>query len=93
MRMQLALLCAAVLAAPLARAAAPIPLAAFVHEDQFSNPRLSPDGKHIALTHWSVGDGEEQVGVWQYCDAPSGEAVAQFAEDYPYSDSPEPAAM
>ena len=52
-----------------------------------------PDGKHIALTHWSVGDGEKQEGVWQYCVAPSGEAVAQFGEDYPYSDSPEPAAM
>jgi len=52
-----------------------------------------PEGKHVALTHWSVGDGEEQVGVWQYCGAPSGEVVAQFVEDYPYSDSPEPAAM
>lgn len=27
-----------------------VPLAAFVHEDQYSKPRLSPDGKHIAIT-------------------------------------------
>ena len=55
-----------------------------------------PDGKHVALTHWSVGEdpeGGEQVGVWQYCAAPSGEAVAQFVEDWPYSDAPEPGAM
>lgn len=31
-------------------AAPTVPLAAFVHEDQFSHPRLSPDGKHIAIT-------------------------------------------
>lgn len=58
-----------------------------------------PDGAHVALTHWSVGgddatpDGAGQVGVWQYCDAPSGEVVAKFVEDYPYTDSPEPNAM
>lgn len=50
MRMTLALLCAALLSAHSAQAAAPVPLAAFVHEDQFSNPRLAPDGKHIAIT-------------------------------------------
>jgi hypothetical protein len=53
-----------------------------------------PDGQHVALTHWSVGgvgetDGE-QVGVWQYCEAPSGEAVDTFVRDYPQQDSPEP---
>ena len=56
-----------------------------------------PDGAHVALTHWSVGDsseeGADQQGVWQYCDAPSGEAVSTFVEDYPYTDSPEPNAM
>ncbi len=57
-----------------------------------------PDDQHIALTHWSVGGvGEaatgEQVGVWQYCSAPSGEALEQFMRDYPYLDSPEPDAM
>lgn len=51
-----------------------------------------PDGAHIALTHWSLGDPEkqEQVGVWKYCDKPSGEVVADFVEEYPYTDSPEP---
>jgi hypothetical protein len=57
-----------------------------------------PDGQHVALTHWSnggVGDEAtgEQVGVWQYCSAPSGEAVQQFMSDYPYMDSPEPGAV
>lgn len=28
----------------------PVPVAAFVGHDQFSRPRLSPDGKHIAVT-------------------------------------------
>ncbi len=55
-----------------------------------------PDGNHVAFTHWSVGgaDAEEpqQTGVWQYCDAPSGEALEQFMEEYPYLDSPEPMA-
>lgn len=53
-----------------------------------------PDGAHVALTHWSLGggagNGDGQQSVWQYCDAPSGEAVAAFVEDYPYTDSPEP---
>lgn len=54
-----------------------------------------PDGQHIALTHWSVGgvgetDSSKQVGVWQYCEAPSGEAVDTFVRDYPQQDSPEP---
>jgi hypothetical protein len=57
-----------------------------------------PDGTHIALTHWSVsregtGAAGDQKGIWQYCAAPSGEAVSQFVEDYPYTDSPEPMAM
>ncbi len=54
-----------------------------------------PDGAHVALTHWYADPQtlEDQEGVWQYCDAPSGEAVATFVEDYPYTDSPEPNAM
>ncbi len=58
-----------------------------------------PDGKHIALTHWSVHqpvyDPEffksdfESFGVSQYCDSFSGEALAEFIEKYPYDDSPE----
>ncbi|NUR08887.1 MAG: DUF3105 domain-containing protein [Nocardioidaceae bacterium] len=53
-----------------------------------------PDDTHVALTHWSAGgdpsDPTKQQGVWQYCAAPSGEAVAQFMKDWPYTDSPEP---
>jgi hypothetical protein len=54
-----------------------------------------PDGAHVALTHWYADPDtlEDQQGIWQYCDAPSGEVVAQFVEDYPYTDSPEPNAM
>jgi hypothetical protein len=55
-----------------------------------------PEGAHVALTHWSMGDTngnpKGQQGITQYCEAPSGEVVAQFVEDYPYTDSPEPGA-
>ena len=52
-----------------------------------------PDGQHVALTHWSMGEDEEkpgQVGVWQYCESVSGAALNDFMIDYPYMDSPEP---
>jgi hypothetical protein len=52
-----------------------------------------PDGTHVALTHWGLGDGAEQKGIWKYCEAASGEVVSSFVEDYPYTDSPEPNAM
>ena len=57
-----------------------------------------PEGQHVAFTHWSAGGtGQaatgEQLGVWQYCSAPSGAAVKAFMEKYPYVDSPEPDAM
>ena len=50
-----------------------------------------PDGEHIAFTHWSadLATGKSE-GVWQYCSAPSGEALEQFMKDYPYYDAPEP---
>lgn len=55
-----------------------------------------PNDAHIALTHWSMGGTndvpEGQHGVTQYCAEPSGEAVATFVEDFPYTDSPEPGA-
>jgi dienelactone hydrolase len=35
---------------PALHAAPKVPLSAFVQEDRFSNPRLAPDGKHIAIT-------------------------------------------
>jgi hypothetical protein len=59
-----------------------------------------PDGRHIALTHWSVGGVENaaagnarQVGVWQYCSSVSGAALKTFMADYPFGDSPEPNGM
>lgn len=55
-----------------------------------------PDGASIALTHWSMGGTndvpEGQHGITQYCGEPSGEVVAGFVEDWPYTDSPEPGA-
>lgn len=57
-----------------------------------------PDGQHIAFTHWSAGgsgvtDTAKQVGAFQYCSEVSGEALESFMDKYPYTDSPEPAAM
>lgn len=55
-----------------------------------------PDGAHIALTHWYADPQDpagSQQGIWQYCEAPSGKAVSDFVEEYPYTDSPEPNAI
>lgn len=57
-----------------------------------------PGKQHVAMTHWSVGGegataAEKQVGVFQYCSAPSGEALGEFMKKYPYTDSPEPDAI
>lgn len=54
-----------------------------------------PEGKHIAISHWSSGgagvtDVAKQVGAFQYCDEISGEALKTFMDTYPYMDSPEP---
>lgn len=62
------------------------------------NGKKFPDGQHIAFTHWSAGgngesDATKQVGVFQYCSAPSGAALQTFMQEYPFSDTPEPAAM
>lgn len=45
-----------------------------------------PEGS-IAISHWSTDAGHRQ-----YCDALSGEVIASFLEQYPFTDSPEPAA-
>ncbi len=61
-----------------------------------SDGKPFPDDQHVALTHWSVSggkNGDEQVGVWQYCSDVSGEALEDFMNDYPYTDSPEPNAV
>jgi hypothetical protein len=57
-----------------------------------------PDGMHVAFSHWSAGgsgesDTSKQVGAFQYCSQPSGEALKDFMLEYPYTDSPEPLAM
>lgn len=49
-----------------------------------------PDGKHLALTHWTGP--ENQEGVWQYCGSTSGAVVKSFMEDYPNESAPEPGA-
>lgn len=53
-----------------------------------------PGGAHVALTHWSMGgtngNPKGQHGITQYCKQPSGEVVAKFVKDYPYTDAPEP---
>ncbi len=61
--------------------------------------RPIPDGKHIALTHWSIhqpvykpptnDDPQEPFGESLYCDTFSGEALADFMKKYPYDDAPE----
>jgi dienelactone hydrolase len=54
---------AALLAATQPVLAAPaIPIAAFAYEDQFSLPRLAPDGKHVAITV-RIPDQDRQVPV------------------------------
>ena len=65
-----------------------------------SDGKPFPGGQHVAFTHWSVGGtqkasqgSDKQVGVWQYCSSVSGAALETYMEDYPFSDSPEPAGM
>jgi uncharacterized protein DUF3105 len=58
-----------------------------------------PDGKHIALTHWSIhqpvytpptgGDQPPSFGESEYCSTFSGEALQTFMKKYPYDDAPE----
>lgn len=57
-----------------------------------------PSGTHIAMTHWYADaanptEASTQKGVFQYCDAVSGEAIKDFMEKYPYTSSPEAQAM
>jgi dipeptidyl aminopeptidase/acylaminoacyl peptidase len=66
MRLRCILSCAVLLCAPCAAvpaaAAAPVPIAAFANPDQYSRPRLAPDGRHIAITV-RVPSGERPVPV------------------------------
>jgi dipeptidyl aminopeptidase/acylaminoacyl peptidase len=71
MRLTATLFSTALLAVPsFASLAAPqVPLAAFVHEDKFSNPRLSPDGKHLVITV-RLPDGDRDVPVMMTFSVP-----------------------
>lgn len=44
-----------------------------------------PSGKTVAISHWGKKEGFRQL-----CGSVSGEALGQFVEDHPSSDSPEP---
>ncbi len=59
-----------------------------------------PDGKHIALTHWSIhqptfdpanfsSGTPPSFGESQYCSSFSGAALGEFMKRYPYDDAPE----
>lgn len=58
-----------------------------------------PDGKHVALTHWSIhqpvykpqtsNDQPPSFGESEYCGTFSGEALQTFMKKYPYDDAPE----
>lgn len=52
-----------------------------------------PEGKSIALTHWSAsgeGAGAQGVGHRQLCGQVSGEVVDQFMTQFPFTDAREP---
>lgn len=53
----------------MAHAAPKVPLSSFVHEDEFSHPRLSPDGKHIAITA-RIPSGDRFVPVVMFYSLP-----------------------
>lgn len=63
------IIAALLLAGPLAAQAVQVPLAAFVKEDQYSNPLLAPDGKHIAVTA-RVPSGDRFVQVVMFYSLP-----------------------
>jgi hypothetical protein len=52
-----------------------------------SEDRGDLEGGPIALSHWGNAPA---IGYRMYCERPSGEAISQFVEDHPYTDSPEP---
>lgn len=69
------------------QAAPRIPLSAFVNEEQFYNPHLSPDGKHLAVTV-RVPNGDRFVPVVTFYSLPDLKLVGQVgmaAFDVPVS--------
>ncbi|WP_426190985.1 S9 family peptidase [Massilia sp. DWR3-1-1] len=63
----------------LAAQAAPskVPLSAFVQEPQFSNPRLSPDGKHIAIIV-RIAQGDRFIPILTFYSLPDLKVVGQM---------------
>jgi hypothetical protein len=64
--------------------------------DDMEDGEAFPGGAHVALTHWAA-EGDDAIegqgmGVWQYCDQPSGEALQEFMDEYPASNTMEPGA-
>lgn len=49
-----------------------------------------PEGMHVALTHWTGP--ENQEGITQYCEKPSGSVIKEFMKDYDKMNAPEPGA-
>lgn len=71
------LLCAALAACCSTLSAAPrIALSAFIHEDTYSNPRLSPDGKYIAITV-RIPDGDRFIPVVTFYSLPDLKMASQ----------------
>ena len=60
------------------------------YESQIKDHATFPSGEHIAFTHWTAGQNNKALGVFQYCSAPSGAALQTFMDKYPYTDAPEP---
>jgi hypothetical protein len=54
------------------------------------NGKKFPDGKHVALTHWTGPD--DQKGITQYCGQASGKVISDFVKKYPKLNAPEPGA-
>src|SRR3546814_13665595 len=50
-----------------AQAADPVPVEAFADTDQVTSPRISPDGKHVAVSA-NLGEGNHAIVVYQVDD-------------------------
>src|SRR3546814_14524801 len=50
-----------------AQAAEPVPIEAFADTDQVTSPRISPDGKHVAVSA-NLGGGNHAIVVYQVDD-------------------------
>jgi hypothetical protein len=66
----------------------------FIAAPWTSDDGAFPEGKHVALTHWSA-DGEAAAseqgqGDWLYCAEPSADVVSDFMARFPPTDALEP---